>query len=417
MPKISLEELENGILINKFDLFTIDTNMFIAPDFKFHTGKLQSISNLEGYIKFALQDVVLKESLKHYKKFISANINESIRNLKKIDFFNEVRECINFLEEKQKNIEKLHNSIFNTFIVKSRAIKIENDIDINKIMDSYFTLTPPFSENKTSDRSPDDDTNFDRAKTKNKKEMKRHGKKDDKKHEFPDAIALHSIESFAKKTLKKIIVISNDTGWKNYCTTSENLYAIDDHKDVLYNALFIFKKHQDKIALENTIKNFLINEEFTNHDSLIKNLLTDFIDDTSNIECDGISRHYFEIENYENKLTNIIYTDAIIRIDDIYNNTIHASALIPIQFTCYTNVELTYYDSIDKEYDTIDTQDIDIDIDTEIEFNFTIIQNKNGEITADSLKESEIVSGTIPVNLGEFEPNYWGDDCSPSLDD
>ncbi len=58
-----------------------------------------------------------------------------------------------------------------------------------------------------------------------------------KKCEFPDAIALMSLEALAKNSETKILVVSSDNDWKNFCQKSENLEIIDN----LANALSLFQ--------------------------------------------------------------------------------------------------------------------------------------------------------------------------------
>jgi PIN domain len=74
---------------------------------------------------------------------------------------------------------------------------------ISDLIQKYFQAKPPFSET---------------------------GKK---KNEFPDAIALMSLETWANKNQTKIIVVTSDNDWKNFCKSSERLLAIDDFAGAL----------------------------------------------------------------------------------------------------------------------------------------------------------------------------------------
>jgi hypothetical protein len=55
----------------------------------------------------------------------------------------------------------------------------------------------------------------------------------DKKNEFPDAIALLSLESWAIANKTKVVVVSNDAGWERYCNQSSHLLFLNDLDDAL----------------------------------------------------------------------------------------------------------------------------------------------------------------------------------------
>jgi hypothetical protein len=49
----------------------------------------------------------------------------------------------------------------------------------------------------------------------------------DKKHEFPDAAALLSLEKYAQQAEISIVVVSKDEGWKEFAATSSRIYCVD----------------------------------------------------------------------------------------------------------------------------------------------------------------------------------------------
>src|SRR5260370_35343081 len=67
------------------------------------------------------------------------------------------------------------------------------ETDIKQLMARYFAAAPPFEGS---------------------------GKK---KNEFPDAIALLSLEAWAKAKSKTILAISNDGGWASFAEDSEHI--------------------------------------------------------------------------------------------------------------------------------------------------------------------------------------------------
>ncbi len=59
-------------------------------------------------------------------------------------------------------------------------------VDLEKVMDSYFSIAPPFEDTKK------------------------------KKHEFPDAIVLRSLKAWAEANQQTVFVVSNDVGFKKF---------------------------------------------------------------------------------------------------------------------------------------------------------------------------------------------------------
>lgn len=57
--------------------------------------------------------------------------------------------------------------------------------------------------------------------------------KEKKKHEFPDAFALLSLEAFAKKRNKLLLCISPDQGWREFAVHSDALVCVPDLDEAL----------------------------------------------------------------------------------------------------------------------------------------------------------------------------------------
>lgn len=60
----------------------------------------------------------------------------------------------------------------------------------------------------------------------------------DKKHEFPDAVALIALESWAEEHNKLILLVSNDKGWQAFAEASDRLCCVTE----LDEALELFQK-------------------------------------------------------------------------------------------------------------------------------------------------------------------------------
>ena len=89
-----------------------------------------------------------------------------------------------------------------------------NHIDIANLVDAYFGAFPPFEPSGP------------------------------KKNEFPDALALHTLEAWATKNSTIVLVVTKDNGWKSFCNNSDRLIALDD----LSLALKAFQKEAGDYA-------------------------------------------------------------------------------------------------------------------------------------------------------------------------
>lgn len=90
-------------------------------------------------------------------------------------------------------------------------IKANTTLDIDALLKVYFNTKAPF-ENAA-----------------------------DKKSEFPDAIALLSLQGWAQQNKKSVLFVTKDKGCQKFCSETDCLLAIDDLDD----ALALIQKRQD----------------------------------------------------------------------------------------------------------------------------------------------------------------------------
>ena len=200
----------------KYDAITLDTSIFRGSGYKFHSGLLAQLKQFgHGPARLVLSEIVTREVYKHLCDETTKVRNDFLKSLKRSVEVGLVQqehiEAPDSIVELAKSTDPndLAESIFEEFIEKCNAevIPITN-IDIQTLVDMYFEPSAPFEPT---------------------------GKK---KREFPDAIALLSIEEWAKANNKKILAVSKDSGWKRYGEISNNIDVDDD----LSSALSRFQK-------------------------------------------------------------------------------------------------------------------------------------------------------------------------------
>ncbi|MHC1745519.1 MAG: PIN domain-containing protein [Negativicutes bacterium] len=188
-----------------FGAITIDTNILKQWGFQFDTGILNQMSQfLHEPVRVIQTDIVHQETKKH----IADEVNKARIAVRKglrlasnqlgIDK-NNVQTATQLLSatgEDREVAEERLNKYYNR--IGAEILKTDDYIDCKKLMKMYFETRAPFE------------------------------KKETKKNEFPDAIALISLEQWAEKNDIKILAVSADKGWENFAKNSKRITVLND---------------------------------------------------------------------------------------------------------------------------------------------------------------------------------------------
>ncbi|MBW4428899.1 MAG: DUF4935 domain-containing protein [Nostoc desertorum CM1-VF14] len=207
---MELDELKNIVRAGQFRAITLDTSIFDAQGLRLESGLLKQLEQFrDSSTKLILSEVVREETLSHLiekardaQKEVEKSLKQAKEHWRVEDQKIEVIKKTIFGEQKAQEIASERFSQF----VEATSLEIveaQDYVMIGDLIQKYFQAKPPFSET---------------------------GKK---KNEFPDAIALMSLETWANKNQTKIIVVTSDNDWKNFCKGSERLLAIDDFAGAL----------------------------------------------------------------------------------------------------------------------------------------------------------------------------------------
>ncbi|NEQ01024.1 MULTISPECIES: PIN domain-containing protein [unclassified Moorena] len=170
-----------------------------------------------------ISKIVVREISEHLKN----NIKKTKENLE-----NDLKDCSKDLmisEEiifqvketllPKSNDEDLINKKIENFLDKtgSQIIYVNDYNPLDKVLTNYFEKKPPFSQKK--------------------------------KAEFPDALALVSLEKWAEKHNQKILAISTDQDWLDYASNSEYIDC-NDNLGIFFNEYQKYHHQQNQIAIE-----------------------------------------------------------------------------------------------------------------------------------------------------------------------
>ena len=314
--------------INKrYSALTIDTSIFIRGRLKLNKGLLAQLHQFkDNPINLILSDIVYRELKSHLdskEKETKIKIESALNDAS--DYLNcciDDMEKIKSLIKLNYEAESISKLILEEFIRKCgiELVKGEEYCEMKSLIDMYFQNLAPFKESGN------------------------------KKNEFPDAIALLSLQCWVKENNKNLLAVSMDNDWKDFAQGKDNIEVIDD----LAKAMDILNKQKqdlDSIICE-------IQSDFLkNKNSKIFKRISSAIEEDINIcVINAVSAYNYDIDDQK---ANLIHVE-ILKEDNgkklkVYIVDINSEA-ITISITCEVscNIEATFnfstWDPIDKEY-------------------------------------------------------------------
>jgi len=286
-------------------LFSIDTNVFNQKTFDFSHIIFQSLKKKikNSSIKILMVDVIEYE----IKEQIRKNIEQANKELQTVLKTKSGRFIKNEVTYSAKDhINKLQEG-FKSFLEETKAISVPtSNVRSGEVLSLYFNTNPPF------------------------------GKKEIKKHEFPDAYICLSLKNYAEKNKRIIHVISQDKGIIEFCEENDCFFK---H----FKSLDVFLDYVNKIQKQ---KNYeVITDYLIENLDIIKKEISDKVSDQMYIldsdyadsDVEDVTAEQVEIEEVN-----------IIDFDDITAEiNILCKAKLLVDFT-YAPDEAIFYDSEDK---------------------------------------------------------------------
>ncbi|MDD2136721.1 PIN domain-containing protein [Pseudomonas kurunegalensis] len=368
-----------------FAALSIDSSILRGQRYNFDGGILKQLEQFDGSIIPIIQpDVVHREGLKHLTAEIDQNLRSARSSLKALSKYIPSAATSDHLSEKLSSTvvaSQMATERFQSFYSNINAQVISaSKVNVNELMDRYFNTLPPF-ENKA-----------------------------EKKSEFPDAIALLSLECWASENDKVMVVVSKDKGWHSYAKDSQWLHVVSE----LPHALSLFQPHTkitkiiERLRKEGTLEN---------SGPLYEKIIIALSNATANMEPEvkANSFHHYEyddlqLEYVDHQLALASDTDELlINIVSIEDNSavIGIKALVTVHATASFN--FSQYDSIDKDY--VSLGGVETSIETTYETDVLIYLGGDWTDYERSVTDEEIeVIGELELlDFGEVSPDYSSD--------
>lgn len=359
----------------QFGAITIDTNIIKSNGYRFREGLLAQLNQFSGGdVRFVISEIVLEETKRHLIEVVSSDLEaiDKASNLAKKMLTLDLKTIANIA----KNTENLPSSEneascrIDRFIEDTNAIIIHPDqVKIRELTNLYFKPLPPFSNTAR------------------------------KKHEFPDAIALLSIEEWAKSTNQKVLAISMDKGWKEFADNSDWIEVKPD----LATSLELF---QTEIELAQTIVQTKIKYLDKNRDVFegleFEEKLQYILDD---LALFAAAESDFDINTQEADLSYIEHNFSGHRneynfdILHIENDSISFKLELFVDIYAESEFEFYFHGKLVGEESFFEDFRID----------FSLLVQLDGDVFADdnkmTISKIELLSSDNPLDFGYIEPD------------
>lgn len=288
----------------------LDSNIYISAGYSFggpHMKKFSEFVSNDGLILLQCSACIgevenhIKTDLKNAATALNKAVNKkefaALRN--DISYKEKLKE-IDWEDASDKIIESFHN-----FLKQNHAKMFSlQGIDVEGIMQDYFEKKPPFETKKPN--------------------------------EFKDAIMIKALKNYQKELNEKVIVITNDNGYRQAFR--------DDDNFVVYENLveFLRDKQRTNIIYKGFDKYF--------HHELVQEQILDKLDDLlQEITFNFYEREEFQILNIESG--EIKYDFNYAEIDSGGSAKVFLTAYFCVTINCkYLDVDNSYYDKENDEY-------------------------------------------------------------------
>lgn len=213
---MTANEIQAEIAAGNISAITLDTSAFGKPsEMSLEHGLLARLRQFSGTgVQFVMSDVVLKEVESHMAKGATDSLSQLERAMKAVGGSwniprakrdvarTELTDNESPREMARRRVEAFADD------TECTIIKAAEHANMERLVRGYFASEPPFADKAT------------------------------KKNEFPDAIALMSLDGWAEAVKTKILVVSSDDDWARYCATSERLVLVRSLSEAfrLFNA-------------------------------------------------------------------------------------------------------------------------------------------------------------------------------------
>lgn len=227
MDDALLQEIHQG----RIGAITLDTSVFDAQQLNLEAGLLRRVEQFhDRSITVVLPDVIAREVETHLHDRTTearGQLQRALRLARQAGLLDgieddAVKSALGPHIASPDAAPDIARSRLAGWIARTGAVIVQTGehVSVNELMQQYFSAQPPFALNG------------------------------EKKHEFPDAVALLALESWAEAKQTKVIAISTDGDWLRFGAQSSRLRVVRD----LGAALSAFQAHATLYACRRVVE-------------------------------------------------------------------------------------------------------------------------------------------------------------------
>lgn len=375
MPTYDADELRGLIAQGEIVGFTLDTNIIdgLNTSGNLDNRILLSLENLKTKkVISILSDVVAKEVAGHMAQRHAAAHGQLASTLKGYSkIWKEHAGLVDEFAAKLAPPDEIipHSKALLQGFCEKVGIEIVSSkeaIGVVELMENYFDNRPPFAGA-------------------------------DKKHEFPDAIALATLDKWSQKH-GAVVAVSKDKGWAAHCEGSEYLYCAND----LGKALALFHEDEEIVARFLEILAAEPNGDFA--DQILNSIQRDL--DDLDFQVDASAFMEWDAELDEAVVESIEYaggSEQRIVASDGQSVTFLVSVNAKLRVQAGFNFSI--HDSIDDDYVSLGGTVKEVIVDHRYQVTVTISGKGSNDIEVDDAVVNP-ATRLREVDFGHVEPFY-----------
>jgi nucleotide-binding universal stress UspA family protein len=374
MPHMTEDELKQMVEAGKIVGFTLDTTEFHHAGYNFQSKILKALGQFSHTnVTLLFSEVVLNEVHAHISdelKAKSEQLRSALRQVAKSAAI--TLDPVKTMQDAgiPENASARAAELIDAFLAAIGALRltVDDGPTVRQLHDLYFGSNPPFSA------------------------------KVDKKSEFPDAIALLSLQHWAEKQDGFVLAVSNDGDWGRFAKESPRVIVLS----ALAPALNLFNK-DDAFVAARLAANLAAGSALS-----LRASIDAALDDAVEVfELEASAPYYYETDDECASING--WEVAEPRFDVVSSDAEFVTLAFPlaVKATFEASFSFTMRDGIDKDYIGIGAAQASTTETFDSQVLVTIA--RDDENSDPEVVELEIDMPTLSVDFGYVEVDY-GDD-------
>jgi hypothetical protein len=374
----SVAAFRQMIVERKIGAITVDTTTFDDGGKQFDKGIFSQLKQFGKHPQqLILSEIVLSEITSHYQERLEKTRARFDRDMHDACAFvggpPQLVEAVAGHLAAMPDVGSLCAQQIGAFLTDANAEVLSADdfVKVSDVVSLYFSKRPPFHEENP------------------------------KKKEFPDAIALTTLERWAAQNDTGVVVVSRDGDWEAFCRNSSRLYLVK----TLAQALSIFQTPDEIVETMVARLRSELSDESTSTFELIRSTIEEY-DWSDNVNMESYSS--FELdEEADFEIQEVTFHDTggdAVKITENDGKFVSFSVDFKASGNAALHCSFAKWDGVDREYINLGHDTFEQSFDTTVSVSLTmpLVQGSFDDITIDIQPEH------VHLDFGEVEPDWVG---------